>query len=459
MRTLPLLLITLSGCAGPWDPAWDLVDTDDTDVEDTAPIVDTSPPEPIIVDGPITTDTRWLATETYILDDLIFVEGTALLTIEAGTTIYGNPESALIITRDARLDARGRADAPIVFTSSKAPGTRAPGDWGGVVLLGNAPSNPSQAVIEGVQEGDFRGAYGGNDPTSNCGVLEFVRIEFPGFEVFANNELNGLTLGGCGSNTLVRNVHVHMTVDDGVEVFGGTVDLKNVLITRAGDDALDWDNGWQGRAQFVIIQMEQVARPDGKRGDNGIEADSRFDTLPRSGPTIYNLTMVGANIDENPQRGMLLREGTGAILRNVLMQGSTLEGLDVRDPETGALAATGELALTHSMLYDIGTGNPGRNWVRDESGTADDDDGQFDELAWLQDTAAQNRLGIDPQLPAAAFNLLGPNFIPIAGSPTANGAATPPLEEFFDISATYIGAVRPGTTQPWYGGWTAFPEN
>lgn len=454
MRQLPTLtLLALAACAGPWNPEWELT------TEDTSPVEDTAAPPPIVISGPITSDTRWVSTETYLLTDLIFVEGTALLTIEAGTTIYGDTDSALIVTRDARLDARGRVDAPIVFTSAKEPGTRAPGDWGGVVLLGNAPSNPAQAVIEGVQEDDFRGAYGGNDATSNCGVLEFVRIEFPGFEVFADNELNGLTLGGCGSNTLIRNVHVHMTVDDGVELFGGTVDIKNILVTRAGDDSLDWDNGWSGRAQFIILQSEQVPRPDGKRGDNGIEADSRFDTLPRSAPTIYNMTMVGSNLDTNPQRGMLLREGTAAIMRNVIMQGYTLEGVDVRDAETAMQADEGLLALSHAILFDLGPGDNAQVWASEETGIGDDDDGNFDELAWLQAPAAANRLGVDPQLPSAAYSLTDPNFTPLPGSPAETGWTSPPLQEFFDASATYVGAVRPGSTQPWYAGWTSFPEN
>ena len=125
------------------------------------------------------------------------------------------------MTRDASLHAAGTADVPIVFTSAsrKAP---APRRWGGLVMLGSAPVNQADAHIEGVPANDTRGSFGGDDADGSCGVLEYARIEFAGFEVYANNELNGLTLGGCGSGTIVRHVQVHRSLDDGVEMFGGT---------------------------------------------------------------------------------------------------------------------------------------------------------------------------------------------------------------------------------------------
>ncbi|HBL87913.1 MAG TPA: hypothetical protein DD399_14085, partial [Alcanivorax sp.] len=138
--------------------------------------------------------------------------------------------------------------------------------------------------------------------------IEYARIEFAGFEVYANNELNGLTLGGCGSGTIVRHVQVHRSLDDGVEMFGGTADLRHVLITGAGDDSLDWDWGWRGRVQFLIDQQHPNS------GDNAFEADNngnQHDAEPMSEPVMYNVTLVSPRSHTRHHRAMTLREGTG----------------------------------------------------------------------------------------------------------------------------------------------------
>ncbi|MEM6931310.1 MAG: serine/threonine-protein kinase, partial [Myxococcota bacterium] len=174
-------------------------------------------PATIEVAGMLSGDVEWTPEHRYVLTEPVFVED-GMLTIQAGTEIQGREGSALVVTRSATLRAAGRSDAPIVFTSAQPVGARAPGDWGGVVLLGSAPVNVGDGRIEGVDPEDVRTAYGGDDPQSNCGVLEYVRIEFSGFEAWANSELNGLTLGGCGSRTIVRHVQVHRGLDDGVEL-------------------------------------------------------------------------------------------------------------------------------------------------------------------------------------------------------------------------------------------------
>lgn len=163
------------------------------------------------IDSDIIIDTTWKAGKRYILEKTIYVEN-AHLTIEPGTVIEGESGSALVVTASARLFARGKADSPVVFTSARPKGERARGDWGGVVLLGKAPVNEPQASIEGLPEGETRGSFGGDDASHSCGVIEYTRIEFAGYEVYKDNELNGLTLGGCGSNTIVRNVQVHRTL-------------------------------------------------------------------------------------------------------------------------------------------------------------------------------------------------------------------------------------------------------
>ncbi len=429
----------------------------------------TTPGETLTISGSILENTTWRAKNTYLLENLVFVEAGAILTIEAGTQILGKPGSALIITRGAQIQARGNAGQPVVFTSAQPSGSRKRGDWGGLVMLGAAPVNRKKAVedanevgsahIEGIAETDSRGRFGGANSNHNCGVLEYVRIEFAGFKIAANNELNGLTLGGCGRETVISYVQSHLGADDGVEVFGGTVDLRNIVITGADDDSLDWDMGWQGRIQFMVIQ--QYA--DG--GDAGIEADNwkqHPDAQPRSQPIIYNATLLGSRDVGKDQRAAVFRLGTGVILRNSIITGFPQESLDVRDKETAALFKSGASSFDGLIIYDIKgrTGPDAATYFPEEKGEKDDDGG-FDEAAYFN--SPKRARFVDPGLTQAAWNLTQPNYTP-TGTATLSYVAPVPVEtgeamEFWNESADFIGAVRPGATQSWLDGWTAFPLN
>lgn len=406
-----------------------------------------------VVSGSILESTVWRADSPVVLDGLVFVESGARLTIEPGSVVRGRPGSALIVTRDATILARGSAERPIVFTSDQPVGQRRTGDWGGVVLLGNAPLNRGQGQIEGIDDTDSRGSFGGADTASNCGVLEYARIEFAGFEIGANNELNGLTLGGCGDATIVRYVQSHLGKDDGVEVFGGTVDLKNVVITGASDDSLDWDMGWTGRVQHLVIQ--QYA----DRGDNAFEGDNdgdRPDAEPRSRPQFSNVSLVGSRNPEAAQRAMTIRHGSGGQFRNVIIAGFPGEAVDLRGDGVAALVASGTLSFSHVILHDIGAGGVG--YFADESGEADDDAG-FDELGYFARTAEGRLVGADPLLDERAFDPRDPWMVPAMASPAVNGVAVDSGDEFWDESAGYLGAFRPGDRVSWMDRWTAFPAN
>lgn len=408
----------------------------------------------VTVSESITEDTTWVADKTYTLTGIIFVEAGAQLNIEAGTTILGEPGSALIVTRDSALYARGEAGAPIVFTSARPVGERARGDWGGIVLLGDAPINRPTARIEGIATDDPRGVFGGSDPNANCGLLNYVRIEFAGFEISRDNELNGLTLGGCGYGTIISHVQVHKGSDDGVEFFGGTANASHVVVTGAADDQFDWDMGWQGNVQFLVIQQH----PD--EGDNGFEADNwsaQNDALPRSKPTMSNVTMIGSRRATRAQRGMTLRRGTGGDFRNFIMTGFTAEAIDIRDEATVALTETGELSFNSFIIHLIG--RTGVNYFSTERGDGDDDGGFIEEDYFRSDRVSDIRFGEDPLLPSAVFDARNPNFIPSERSPAARGAAPVPQGEFWDEGANFLGAVRPGSRSTWLDGWTAFPEN
>lgn len=402
------------------------------------------------VSGSLTEDKVWHAGKTYHLDGLVFVEGNATLTIEPGVRILGEPGSALIVTRDARINARGTVDEPIVFTSAKPEGERARGDWGGVVLLGNAPVNTPVAHIEGVDEDDPRGAFGGSDASESCGILQYVRIEFAGHEISKDNELNGLTLGGCGSGTILRYVQVHMGLDDGVELFGGSANLSHVVISRAGDDGLDWDRGWKGNGQFIVIQQ------DDRDGDNGIEADnlkSNPNAEPRSAPTISNLTIVNGGDPVVAQRGMTLRRGTGADLRNVLLAGFSADAIDVRDVATVEQTVAGTLR-TEAVVF---TEPAGAGLFESETGEADDDGG-FDEAAFFQNASTSSVFIQERVLPRAAHDRTAPDFTPSYNEALMRINAPIPQGEFWDEAANYVGAIRPGSRSTWLDRWTSFPD-
>ncbi len=391
------------------------------------------------ISGTLTGDIEWTPDELYVLTEPVFVED-GTLTILAGTEVHGREGSALIVTQSATLRAAGRADAPIVFTSDQPEGERAPGDWGGIVLLGSAPVNVGNGRIEGVDPEDERSAYGGDDPESNCGVLEYVRIEFSGFEAWANSELNGLTLGGCGSRTIVRHVQVHQGLDDGVELFGGTADLSHVVISQPGDDGLDWDQGWSGRAQFVLVQLGD------DRGQNAIEADNLdedHDAKPRSAPHLSHVTLLGSRSPQVAQRAIVLRRGTAGRIENVVLGGFRRGAVEIGDEATARQARAGRLALGPGVMFELG--DDGRTPFPEE----EDDDGGFDESSFPEEMAMM----------PGSLDLLVPGFAPSAKALAMTGATPLPDDEFWDAAATWFGAVRPGAETTWLDGWTAFPEN
>ncbi|MFL1407168.1 hypothetical protein ACJO2E_17640 [Marinobacter sp. M1N3S26] len=404
-------------------------------------------PQTIRITDDITTATTWEGDKTYVLEDIIFVEN-ASLTIEAGATIKGENGAALIVTRDSQLFSRGRPDKPVVFTSAQDAGARSRGDWGGVVLLGSAPVNQPSPQIEGIPDSDQRGSFGGTNATDSCGVVEYTRIEFAGFEVYQNNELNGLTLGGCGSNTIIRHVQVHRALDDGIEMFGGTVDLQHILVTGAADDSIDWDWGWRGRVQFAVIQQHADV------GDNAFEGDNngnQHEATPRSEPVFYNVTLAGTGQSAKTHRGMVLREGTGGHFHNMIIDSYAIEAVDTRD-EARALVASGKLTFSHNILASTGS----IAGQQQERGDSDDDFG-FDEQAWLKAAESENLIRLESALHPAARNPTSPDFrprIPLSDMP----ATTPPKSEFFDESATFSGAINPRSPGDWLEGWTAYPE-
>ncbi|MGE0549842.1 MAG: hypothetical protein AB7O24_17000 [Kofleriaceae bacterium] len=433
-----------------------LTGDDDTDQPDAGPGID-APPGVKLVDiaaGDIAGDTHWTADTIYTLKGYVFVTS-GTLTIDAGTLIKGDNGSALTITKDAKLDAVGTADKPIVFTSSAA--VPESGDWGGVVMLGKAPINVTGGTnkIEGFATSfGERITYGAAAPsaTHDCGKLTYARIEYAGFALAVDNELNGLTVAGCGTATEIDYVQSHLGLDDGIEVFGGTVHLKHLVISQPDDDALDWDFGWTGRAQFVIIQQKQG------RGDKGFEADNNVnnnDLTPRSMPEIWNATMIGGDgpTSGKKQGAMHMRRGTAGKVSNAIVAYWNQFAVDVDGLSSVGQFGTG-LVVKHT--YFVKSTNAAAIWPTDfdvSSGSQNDcqspNTNCFDEVAQIGGDAT-NHLDVDPML-GDAKNIAAPNFKPAANSPVLTGCGTPPSG--FDQTATYCGAI--GGTD-WTVGWTKF---
>ncbi|AEV33139.1 hypothetical protein [Owenweeksia hongkongensis] len=245
--------------------AFTLTSCGEDDKQTTTPAVDTELSGVISENKTLTSDKVWY------LDGRVTVSG-ATLTIEPGTVIKANPgagaiSSALVIARDGKIMANGTASEPIIFTTIAddiasgdviSPNMDAEnnGLWGGVIILGNAPISASatEVQIEGIPTSDQNGLYGGTEPAHSSGEFTYVSIRHGGTNIGSGNEINGLTLGGVGSGTTIHHIEVVANQDDGIEWFGGTVSVSDVLIWNSGDDGLDTDQDWLGTCEnFVVI--------------------------------------------------------------------------------------------------------------------------------------------------------------------------------------------------------------
>jgi hypothetical protein len=357
MRTLLILLAATAL------PACDDGATTDSDDPGTDAEFVTCEGKVCRVTDDILADYTLTADKTWILEGAIFVGDDAdacpTLTVEPGTTIYGatGRRSFLSVQRCADLHAVGTVEEPIVFTSAKEPGQRKAEDWGGIILNGRALNNLCAQGVDCDIEGEgSTGYFGGDDPTDSCGTLTYVRVEFAGELISDDNQLNGVAFQACGSGTTVDYLQVHHNADDGVEFFGGSVDASHLVLTGIGDDSIDWTNGWTGSVQYAVVQQWPG------RGDNGIEADNNEDDnakQPRSLPTLSNLTVIGSPDSEKSDIGMLLRRGTGAIIKDSIVGGFNDTCLSIDGAETfnnawdGELL-TGQLTIANSFVGQCG---------------------------------------------------------------------------------------------------------
>lgn len=248
------------------------------------------------------------------------------LTIDAGVNFRSSGRGSLIIARGSKVNAKGSAADPIIM-SSKDAGYEGQGEWGGLVVQGFAKNNKcgegSNDILCNTPDEAGTGFHGGNDDADNSGSIEHLIVAEGGYEVQTDSEVNGITLHSVGYGTKIENVMVLNNADDGIEFFGGSVNVKNLILIDNSDESLDWDDGYRGNVQFTLVRqgLNYV-------GDHGIEADNKGRSTiatPTSNPTIANVTFqqVKAKIGEKSGADDLFRfkEGTGATLVNIAADG------------------------------------------------------------------------------------------------------------------------------------------
>lgn len=346
-------------------------------------------PSKTIVDvaaGNITTDTRWTSDKIYRLNGFVRVgtdthtgpgtaptiSATATLTIDAGTVIYGKtgtPGGCLIIQRGSKIIANGTSSNPIVFTSDKSPGSRKAGDWGGLVICGKATNNVTTSTSTGTVgieelEGGYGGFHGGGanpDDADNSGSISYVRVEFAGYPINPNQEINGVTFGSVGSGTTFHHVQSTYANDDSFEWFGGTINVDHIIAYKGIDDDFDTDNGFSGKVQFGLgIRDQGIAD---QSGSNGFESDNDANgsaNTPFTNATFSNMTIIGGKatsgttINLQFQNGAQIRRNSKQDIINSFITAYP-NGIYIDDAKIGAIAnaAAGDLVLKNNILAGV----------------------------------------------------------------------------------------------------------
>jgi hypothetical protein len=425
----------------------------------------------------------------HILDGTVKVPNNVTLTVQAGATVQarrnssnGSP-SVLIVLQGGKLNVPGNALSPVIFTSDATPGQKDLGDWGGVVLNGEAPINipGGTGSSEGLPPGDA--IFGGNQPNDFSGNIRFARMEFSGIEFSPDNELNVFTMNGVGRATVLENIQANAGHDDCLEWFGGTARGKFLVASGCRDDQVDWQVGWTGDIQHVLgIQNAGSAEGTGR---HGIEADNFQlgpNNAPRSNPRICNMTLVGAKAQGSTvggRAGALLRLGTAGKISNAIIAHFSESCFSLSNNDTAARACTGSggtagdlqttepfLVVQDSVCYNNGdAANAPLALSPDHAaGSATSPCNPDQWYASLEDgagliPATVTTLGPNPGFPVSP----APNAYPTSGTTSQYVPANAPpwtgapdcraLNPAYFDSATYVGAFNPAganwLSTPW----------
>ncbi|PWN67997.1 hypothetical protein [Chryseobacterium oncorhynchi] len=426
--------------------------------------------ENLILSGKITSSLTLKANKIYKLRGLVYVTNGATLTIEPGTKIVGEADKngALIITKGSKIMAEGTAANPIIFTSEKPSPKR--GDWAGVVILGNAPTNASFGGANGVGEiegginnSEGLGLYGGTNAADNSGILKYVRIEYAGYAFLPDKEVNGLTFGGVGNGTTVDYVEVAYANDDSFEWFGGTVNCSHLISYKGLDDDFDTDNGFSGNIQFgIAVRDPQVADVS---GSNAFESDNDANgspLTPQTSATFSNMTIIGPINSSSPgsinslfQNALQIRRNSSISVFNSVFTGFPV-GLFV-DATKGT--PTDNNIVGNKLFFENNIIAGSTTPLKFGASTSTPTSYTLNDLTTWFNAKGNTILAstADVKL-AGAWAPAGttPNFTPAAGSPLLTGGTfTNPKVATWFTQVTYRGAVK-DANDTWYAGWTNF---
>jgi hypothetical protein len=445
----------------------------------------------------IATSTTWTADKTYTLKGFIHVANGATLTIQPGTKIMGDFNtlgSSLFILRGAKINAVGTAANPIVFTSSRAAGQRQPGDWGGLILIGNAKINRSGTVnVEGtgtdgatvVSGKNYTVSYsGGSADDDNSGTLSYVRVEFAGYAPQVDQELNSFTFAAVGSGTRISYLQTMAGLDDSYEFFGGGLVGDHLVSYESGDDHFDMSEGFKGKLQFLIaLQTTQITPrtgsgslatdPEGIENDgcNGSGCDLGFDSAPFTIPVIANFTLIGtgdaATSGSSGGLGMMLRRGTGGYYVNGVVARYPRGGVSLRDAATYTRAGgtavtdltTADLAIKNVVFTENGSVFQGANGTNVQNSL---DMGGNALVASATTTATL--FTTFPATVSASTTASAFDWTPAASSPLATGGLAAFTGKLATAAGTiitgtsYVGAAQPAGAK-WWQGWTVYTRN
>jgi hypothetical protein len=407
----------------------------------------------------ITASATWTADKIYVLSGIVRIQNGVTLTVEPGTVVKGGkaPDQSnatcLLVDKGGKLVAIGTKEKPIVFTSGEPKGQRDYGDWGGIVIFGNAKANKVNPTYEG---GVIPGNYGGSDDTDNSGTLKYCRIEFAGFPFEQDRELNSLTMCAVGNGTTIDYVQCSFNNDDAFEWFGGAVNAKHLVAFKTNDDDFDVDQGFRGNVQFgVSLADPNVADVSTK---NGFEVDNDAggtNETPKTAAVFSNMTVIGAFKDTSDVRASL--HGRGAHLRRnneISIFNSVIMGWREGVRMDGATTFNNFRTNVGFLQNNIVAGN--KTYFSGQGGVV-----TADFTAFYDSTGNNNRryaLNSSVML-KDAFNYSNPDFRPMAGSPALSGAsfANAKLNNTNFTATSYIGAF--GETDNWMAGWTNFDPN
>lgn len=457
----------------------------------------------IVISGSIAANRTMTKDTNYVLRGFVYVNSGATLTINEGTRIVGDSTavgSALFVLRGARIVANGTAASPVVFTSQRAAGNRAPGDWGGLIIVGNARSNRSGNVIIEGSDGSVVGANsagivytGGTVDSDNSGTLRYVRVEFAGYATLPDNELNSFTFAAVGSGTTFEYLQSVSGLDDSFEWFGGKVDGKYLVSYESGDDHFDTSEGYSGRNQFLIAYQSTFLTPRAGAGavssdPQGFEVDGCHGggcTAPSGANAqssgrddglftmnlFANFTMIGVGSTQttptNGGVGAVLRRGTGGYYINGVIARWPRQAIAIRDTTTNNRFVVDSLIVRNLYFADNGTQNGGQIFdVSPNFGSEATFAARNSNIVVAANSVTAANLFT--ALPAGSSSTTAANFdwSPATGSPIATGGLSAFTTDpritaragSFITPTAYRGAAAPGGTK-WWDGWTNYARN